>query len=174
MKKSLPALLAAALIVVPAANIASAEGAGANDVPADAAPTETRTWPVTAHIERDADTGELSVDVRPRGCLSVSLPIESENIRVDLMPATDMFWQMEPNHIRITGGYEVPAGRRHVDRVDVVLQGDRDAVQRTAHATFRALAIEPVGFLEQLFLLGLRGVTDGRVLGVVVGGIGLE
>ena len=117
MKKRLLALLAAALIVMPAANIASAEGAGANDVPADAAPAETRTWPVVADIARDTDTGELRVHVRPRGCLSVSLPIKSENIRVALMPATDMFWQMEPNHIRVTGGYEVPAGRQHVAKL---------------------------------------------------------
>jgi hypothetical protein len=117
MKKCLPALLAAALIIMPAASFAWAETMGAGDVPADAVPAETRKWPIVADIERDADTGELRVHVRPRGCLSVSLPIKSENIRVDLMPATDMFWQMEPNHIRITGGYEVPAGRQHVAKL---------------------------------------------------------
>ena len=40
---------------------------------------------------------------------------------------------------------ERAAGRRHVGRVDVVLERDRDAVQRTADLAGRALAIALVG-----------------------------
>ncbi len=35
--------------------------------------------------------------------------------------------------------------------VDVVLQRDRDAVQRTAHFALRPLAIQLVGFLESVW-----------------------
>ena len=41
------------------------------------------------------------------------------------------------------------AGRRHVGRVDVVFQRNRDAVQRSAYFSLRALAIARVGFIER-------------------------
>jgi hypothetical protein len=44
---------------------------------------------------------------------------------------------------------EHAAGRRHVDGVDVVLQRDRDAVQRSAHQAPRPLAIALVGLAQR-------------------------
>ena len=55
------------------------------------------------------------------------------------------------------------AGRPHERRLDVVLQRDRDAVQRTANLSLRALAIALVGDLERL-----RVDRDRRVQRVLV------
>jgi hypothetical protein len=44
---------------------------------------------------------------------------------------------------------ERAAGRRHIARLNVVLERNRNPVQRSAHASRRALAIPFVGFLER-------------------------
>ena len=58
---------------------------------------------------------------------------------------------------------EGAARRPHVRRVDVVLQRDRDAVQRSADAPLGTLAVERVGFLQRFRVDG-----DGRVEQVLV------
>ena len=62
-----------------------------------------------------------------------------------------------------SGERQRAAGRRHVGRVDVVLERDRDAVQRTAHFARRALAVALVGLLERA-----RVDRDRRVQPVLV------
>jgi hypothetical protein len=49
-------------------------------------------------------------------------------------------------------------GGRHVGGMDVVLQRNRDAVQRAAHLAGPPLAIEAIGFLERLRVHRQRGV----------------
>ena len=56
-----------------------------------------------------------------------------------------------------------PAGGRHERGVDVVLQRDRDAVQRAADLAGRALAVEGVGLLQRLVVDGDDGV-DGVLI----------
>ena len=58
----------------------------------------------------------------------------------------------------VAGKGERAAGGGHVRGVDVVLERDRNAVQRTAQLALRALAIERVGFLERLRIHGQRRV----------------
>ena len=60
---------------------------------------------------------------------------------------------------------ERAAGRRHVGRVDVVLQRDRDAVQRAARLPLRPLAVPLLGLAK-----GLAVDRDGRVELVLVDG----
>ena len=50
------------------------------------------------------------------------------------------------------------AGGRHVGRVDVVLERDRNAVQRAADLALRALAVALVGFLQRVGIDRERGV----------------
>ena len=64
----------------------------------------------------------------------------------------------------VAGERQRAAGRRHVGGVDVVLQRDRDAVQRTAQLAGGALAIERVGLLERA-----RVDDDRRVQAILVG-----
>jgi hypothetical protein len=49
-----------------------------------------------------------------------------------------------------SGESQGTTGCRHVGRVDVVLQSDRDAVQRSANPSLRSLAIERFRFLQSL------------------------
>jgi hypothetical protein len=58
----------------------------------------------------------------------------------------------------IAGEHQRAAGRRHVGGVDVVLERDRDAVQRSAELALRALAIERVGLGERVRIDGQCGV----------------
>jgi hypothetical protein len=63
------------------------------------------------------------------------------------------------------GERERAAGRRHVGRVNVVLQCDGDAVQRTADSPGRAIAIESIGLVERV-----RVHHDCGVQPILVGG----
>ncbi len=49
-------------------------------------------------------------------------------------------------------------GGAHVRGLDIVLQRNRDAVQRPAYAAVRALAVQSIGFLERMGIDRDRGV----------------
>ena len=63
------------------------------------------------------------------------------------------------------GERQCAAGGRHVRGVDVVLERDRDAMQRTAHLARPALAVEGVGLVEGARIDRDRGVDPVFVEG---------
>ncbi|MEL6860069.1 MAG: hypothetical protein AAFO74_16925 [Pseudomonadota bacterium] len=71
---------------------------------------ETELWHTSTSVERDPVTRELIVTVRPRHCLSVSVPIMGDNIDVELVNKEFTIYDYEPNVIKVSGGYMIPAG----------------------------------------------------------------